>query len=91
MKLRQVRTIFQKLEVEVRDGKDVYGWVVQKGQKILRVHRSKGEGDVPGKVSDKIRQQLKLNEEQIKGLVSCEVGREAYLGILRGRGFQIPD
>ena len=33
-----------------------------------------------------IRQQLKLNDKQLREAISCKLGRESYLDILRTKG-----
>lgn len=86
LKWRQVVQITEKLKVNLRDGKHLNGWVEHEGKKLLFVRLSKGEGDVPGTVADKIRQQYKLNEEQFGKLRDCPLSYEGYIEILRGKG-----
>jgi hypothetical protein len=86
LKWKEVRQIAEKLGVQLRPGKDLVGWVEHEGIKILPVRMSKGEGDVPGKVPDKIRQQYRLNEAQFKLLKECPLNKQGYLDILRQKG-----
>ncbi len=59
---------------------------IVRNKKILRVHYSHGKGDIPGKVVNKIRGQLKLSLEDFKTLVSCPLTYEDYIEILKQKG-----
>jgi len=76
----------QKLKLSVRSTKHQYGWFVFEGRKILRVHFSHGKGDVPGKVSDKIRSQLRLTQNDFMALINCPLSLSDYTAILKGKG-----
>jgi len=71
----------------LRSGKDLFGWVQHAGRKILPVRMSKGKGNVPGNVSDKIRCQYRLDEEQFARLRDCPLDYNGYIEILRGKGY----
>ena len=86
MKKSEMEKVFRKLSLDVRSTGHNYGWLVFGGKKILRVHYSHGKGDIPEKVTNKIRGQLKLTQEDFKGLVACPLTYEAYVEILRGKG-----
>jgi hypothetical protein len=75
--------IFEKLKLEVRSTTHRYGWLTYQGKKILRVHYSHGRGDIPGKVSDKIRSQLKLSQIDFKDIIDCPLSLEDYIEILK--------
>lgn len=34
-----------------------------------------------------IRQQLKLNENELKRIIGCQIGRNEYIEILKAKGF----
>jgi hypothetical protein len=87
LKKRDVHKIFQKLDLEVRSTNHIYGWLVINGKKILRVHYSFGKGDIPAKISDKIRGQLKLDPTHFKNLIECPLSKEDYLNILKEKGY----
>jgi hypothetical protein len=87
LKKRDVQQIFQKLGLEVRSSNHIYGWLIINSKKILRVHHSFGKGDIPGKISDKIRGQLKLDQNNLKNLVECPLSKEDYLKILKEKGY----
>ena len=85
LKWRQVLQITKKLHVDLRDGKHLIGWVEFQGKKIIPVKLSYGEGDVPGLVADKIRQQYKLNETDFGKLRDCPLEYDGYISILKGK------
>ncbi len=86
IKKTEIGKIFEKLGLEVRSTKHRYGWFCFKGRKILRVHFSHGKGDIPGKVSDKIRSQLKLSQKNFKELIDCPLSLDDYIVILKDKG-----
>jgi hypothetical protein len=49
---------------------------------VVRTKRSHGNKDLPENL---IRQQLKLNEAQLSGLISCSISRQDYIEILRSK------
>lgn len=87
LKKRDLQKIFKKLDMEVRSTGHIYGWLVVKGKKILRVHYSFGKGNIPAKISEKIRGQLKLDQHNLKNLVDCPLSKESYLEIIKEKGF----
>ena len=82
MKKREIEKIFRKLDLKVRTTGHNYGWLVVDEKKILRVHYSHGR-DVPDKIVDKIRGQLKLSVKDFKNLVNCPLTYEDYIAILK--------
>ena len=87
LKKRDVQKIFQKLNLEVRSTHHIYGWLVINGEKILRVHYSFGKGNIPSKITEKIRGQLKLNQQNFKDLIECPLTKEDYLEIIKEKGY----
>ncbi|MBW1707292.1 MAG: hypothetical protein JRJ86_19385 [Deltaproteobacteria bacterium] len=86
IKKNEIGKIFKKLGLEVRSTKHRYGWFTFQGIKILRVHYSHGKGSIPGRVSDKIRSQLKLTQKDFRNLIDCPLSLEDYETILKGKG-----
>lgn len=82
MKSHEFERIVNKLGLKTRNSGDRLAWFVYKGQTVVRTKRSQGNKEQPG---DKIRQQLKLNEEQLAGLISCTVTFEDYVAILKSK------
>ena len=85
VKKADVERVFRKLDLEIRSTGHHYGWLIVHGKKVLRVHYSHGKGDVPRRVVDRIRGQLKLGQSDFRDLLSCPLAREGYLKILRAK------
>ena len=68
MKKIEIERLFRKLDLNVRSTGHNYGWLIVNGKKILRVHYSHGRGDIPDKITNKIRGQLKLSLKDFKDL-----------------------
>jgi len=73
-----------KLGLMTRNSRDLLAWFEYEGKIITRTRRSKGSGDLP--MQHSIRQQLKLNDRQLREATSCTLTREAYVDILRTKG-----
>jgi len=86
IKKDQIGKLFKKLKLEVRSTKHRYGWFTFQGRKVLRVHYSHGKGSIPGRVSDKIRSQLKLTQKNFRNLIDCPLSLEDYETILKEKG-----
>ena len=84
MKAKEFDRISTKLELKTRKGRDLLAWFEYEGRTITRTKRSMGSGDVP--MQHSIRQQLKLNEEQLRGILECSLSRPDYVEILRSKG-----
>ncbi len=82
MKTHEFEQIVSKLGLKTRNSGDRLAWFVYEGKTVVRTKRSHGNKDQPG---DKIRQQLKVNEEQLAGLISCSVSRDDYIKILKSK------
>ncbi len=83
IKKSEVGKVFEKLKLYVKSTKHRYGWFIFEGRKILRVHYSHGRGSIPGRVSDKIRSQLKLTKRDFKNLIDCLLSLKDYETILK--------
>jgi len=86
IKKTEIGKLFKKLKLEVRSTKHRYGWFTFQGKKILRVHYSHGKGSIPGRVSDKIRSQLKLTQKDFRNLINCPLSPQDYETILKEKG-----
>lgn len=83
MKVHEFETLVGKLDLQTRNARDRLAWFEYEGKVITRTKRSHGKGELPG---DLIRQQLKLNEKQLAGVLDCSLYREDYVEILKARG-----
>jgi hypothetical protein len=84
IKAKDFDHLVAKLNLKTRNSRDLLAWFEYKGKKITRTKRSKGSGDLP--MQHSIRQQLKLNEEQLRKAVGCTLTRQDYINILRAKG-----
>ena len=84
IKAQEFDRLAMKLELKLRDSGDLLAWFEYDGKIITRTRRSKGSGDLP--MQHSIRQQLKLNEQQLRDAIGCQLTREGYIEILRGKG-----
>lgn len=82
MKVHEFTKIENKLGLKTRNAGDRLAWFEHEGTVVIRTRRSHGNKDLPENL---IRQQLKLNEAQFAGLISCTVSRDEYVEILRSR------
>jgi hypothetical protein len=83
MKVHEFETLVGKLGLQTRNARDRLAWFEYEGKVITRTKRSHGKGELPG---DLIRQQLKLNDKQLAGVLDCSLYREDYVEILKTRG-----
>ena len=81
LKSHEFDRIANKLDLKTRNSGDLLAWFEYEGKIVTRTKRSKGKTDLP--MSDRIRQQLKLNEDQLRGIVACTISREDYVEILK--------
>jgi hypothetical protein len=83
MKVHEFEVIVRKLGLKVRNSGDRLAWFEYGGKTVVRTKRSHGNKEQPGNM---IRQQLKLNETQLAGLIKCNVSLDDYVEILKGKG-----
>ena len=84
MKTHEFSTIERKLDLVVRQSKDRLAWFEHDGRRILFTGRSNKKGELPA--SHQIRQQLKLDEDQLRELIRCTLDRDGYIAILKIKG-----
>lgn len=79
MKAHEFEKIVNKLDLKVRNSGDRLAWFEYEGRTVVRTKRSHGNKEAPEHL---IRQQLKLNEKELSGLISCTVSKKDYIDIL---------
>ena len=85
IKARDFDRMMDKLGFETRDGKDLLAWFTHDGKVVVRTKRSHIKGrDLPFQHS--IRQQMKLNEEELREVLGCTIGQREYVELLRRKG-----
>lgn len=80
MKVHEFTRLESKLKLKTRNAGDRLAWFEYGGKVITRTKRSHGNKDLPANL---IRQQLKVNEQQFSGLISCVLQLEDYVKILQ--------
>lgn len=85
IKARQFDYLMDTLGFETRDSGDLLAWFEYDGKKVLWTKRSKLKGDdLP--FQHQIRQQMKLNEDQLREALRCRFSRDDYVNLLHDRG-----
>ena len=90
MKIRDILRIFDKLEMEVREGRDTLAFFRWQGRTILWTRVPHKRGELKGRLPHFIRQQLRLNERQFRAVIKCDIWRDECLEILRSKGLLLP-
>ena len=83
LKVRDVDRVFDKFQMEIKTGNDIYARLYYGGKFILRTRRSFGKHKIEGPVRYLIRQQLKLSEDEFAEAIGCSLKREGYIEILK--------
>jgi len=85
IKAREFDQLMDKLGFETRDSGDLLAWFEHDGKKVLWTKRSKLRGDdLP--FQHQIRQQMKLNEDQLREALRCRFSRDDYVTLLQEKG-----
>lgn len=84
IKAHEFDRIIEKFEFKTRDSGDLLAWFEYQGKIITRTRRSKGSGELP--MQHSIRQQMKLNEDQLREAIRCTLKKEDYINILKSKG-----
>lgn len=82
MKVHEFTKLENKLELKTRNSGDRLAWFIHDGKAVTFTKRSHGNKDLPANL---IRQQLRVNEGQFAGLISCQVTRDQYIEILKSK------
>ena len=90
MKVKDILKVFEKLEMEIREGRDTLAFFRWQGQVILWTKVPHKRGELRGKLPYFIRQQLRLNQKQMQALISCDIWRDGYIAILQQKGIIPP-
>lgn len=67
----------------IKDTGDRHAGFYEGGKLVITTMRSFGSGNLDGIIQHKIRQQMKLNEDQFSRLIACPLKRPEYMDILR--------
>lgn len=84
LKAREFDHLVNKLGFEPRKSGDRLALFRYEGKPILRTKRSWGSGDIP--YQHQIRQQMKLDDDQLRRAKRCKLDRDEYIEMLRTKG-----
>ena len=84
IKKREANSVLNKFKFEQRTGKEKVAQFRHKGKWILRTSVPKGRGDL--RVSNQFRNQLRLNNDQLKDAIRCPFGYKEYIDHLQSLG-----
>lgn len=84
IKAQEFDRLIEKFAFQTRKSGDRLAWFEHEGRVVVRTRRSEGSGDLP--MQHSIRQQLKLNERQLREAIACSLSRAQYVEILRAKG-----
>jgi len=87
MKIREILKLFDKLEMETREGRDTIAKFRYNGEVIIRTKVPHKRGELRGLLIHFIRQQLRLNETQFQELTNCTLSRDDYIQVLKEKGY----
>ena len=83
MKAAEFDALVRKFKRETRYGRDLRAWLEHEGQIVARTRRSKGNKEVPFNL---VRQQLHLDERQMREAIRCPLTLEGLPADLRDKG-----
>ena len=87
-KTRQAASMFEKLKVQrTRTNHHIKGHVITDfGEKLWPpIYFNKGGGDLPIRISEKMRRNLYLSKDDFHQLITCKMSRSEYLELRRCR------
>lgn len=86
VKKREAERIFHKLEIVKKESKHhISGWIVIDGARVLPVHYSFGNGDMPGFVGKKFMKSFLLKDDEFSRLKGCTMSKDEYFQVLLKR------
>ena len=86
IRARDFDLLISKFGFQTRDSGDLLAWFEHDGRVVVRTKRSHTprSRDLPFQHS--IRQQMKLNQEELRQALRCDIDRDGYVKLLRRKG-----
>ena len=85
IRARDFDLLIRKFGFQTRGSGDLLAWFEHEGKVVVRTKRSHTRGrDLP--FQHNIRQQMKLNEEELARALRCDIDRDGYVSLLRRKG-----
>lgn len=88
IKKQQALSVLKKLQFDIRTGGERFARFYHRGTLVLTTAVPHGKGDMY--VSNQFRQQLKINQDQLREAIRCPFGHNEYLAHLEARGIIPP-
>jgi hypothetical protein len=85
IRARDFDLLISKFGFQSRNSGDLLAWFEYDGKVVVRTKRSHTRGsDLPFQHS--IRQQMKLNQQELSQALRCHLDRDGYIELLRRKG-----
>ena len=85
IKARDFDLLIRKFGFQTRESGDLLAWLEYDDKVVIRTKRSHTRGrDLPFQHS--IRQQMKLNQEELNQALRCQIDKDGYIELLRRKG-----
>ena len=84
---RDFDRVIRKFDFQTRDSGDLLAWFEYDGKVVLRTKRSHTSGSRDLPFQHAIRQQMKLNEDELREAIRCTLSKDAYIELLKRKGF----
>ena len=86
IRARDFDLLINKFGFQTRDSGDLLAWFEHDGKVIVRTKRSHTPRSRNLPFQHNIRQQMKLNEEELRQALRCDIDRDGYVDLLRRKG-----
>ncbi|MEK6733562.1 MAG: hypothetical protein AABY27_00440 [Pseudomonadota bacterium] len=83
LKKKEIESVFKKFKFQIKETHHKMAYLFYESKMILKSRLSQGSGNVPGNITDKIRGQLYLNQDQFRDAVQCPLDYDGYITILK--------
>ena len=85
IRARDFDLLIRKFGFQTRNSGDLLAWFEHDGKVVVRTKRSHTRGrDLP--FQHNIRQQMKLNQEELAQALRCDIDRNGYVELLQRKG-----
>ena len=86
IRARDFDLLIRKFEFRTRHSGDLLAWFEHGGKVVVRAKRSHTPNSRDLPFQHNIRQQMKLNQEELRQALNCRIDKEGYVELLRRKG-----
>ena len=86
IRARDFDLLIRKFEFRTRESGDLLAWFEYDGKVVVRTKRSHTPRSRNLPFQHSIRQQMKLNEDELRQALSCRIDKDGYVELLRRKG-----